>query len=30
MANRVKDRATEFSCADNVEYLIRMYQKKEN
>jgi hypothetical protein len=30
MANRAKDRATEFSCADNVESLIWMYQKKEN
>jgi hypothetical protein len=30
MANRAKDRAVEFSCADKVEFLIHMYQKKEN
>jgi hypothetical protein len=28
--DRTRDRAVEFSCGDNVESLIRMYQKKEN
>jgi hypothetical protein len=29
-ADRARDRAVEFSCADKVEFLIHMYQKKEN
>jgi hypothetical protein len=29
-ADRARDRAVEFSCADKVESLIWMYQKKEN
>ena len=29
-ADRARDRATEFSCGDHVESLIRMHQKKEN
>jgi len=28
--DRARDRATQFSCADKVEFLIHMYQKKEN
>jgi hypothetical protein len=29
-SDRARDRAVEFSCADKVEFLIQMYQKKEN
>jgi hypothetical protein len=28
--DRARDRAVEFSCADKVESLIHMYQKKED